>query len=300
MFEEVPRERRGLARLLPVQRVVLGPFVLGGGMLVAVLGGSVAVAAAATVLTASAIGSSDLPARPGPVMAPSTSSETPVSARQSPARHLPARPATSQQSAPPPATAAYLGAAGDSGATGAPEATSAARPSSSAATGPAVGNTAAPSTPSPASTPPVTGPRGNAVIHVNGYDHASGRLAYQFATRKPHGGAAGRDLYLISGKQTFTAALDPAATVISGGSICPPAGNACTPDQVISAADYGFFAEVAIDAAGVLRSIIEVGDQSADTKVTPVPSATAQPDGSRRERPDSSSPTAGASPAAHS
>lgn len=305
MFEEVPCERHGLARLLPVRHVVLGPFVLGGGMLVAALGGSVAVAAAATMITASAIGSdNDLPARPGHVVPPSTSSEESVSARRSPVR-LPARPVASQRFTTSPAAGVTThngvagggGGAGGAGIAGGPSMSSVASPSSAAGSG-AAERTAAPYTAAGSPTPSASGPLGNAVIRVSGYDQASGRLVYQFATVRPRAGADGRDQYLVSDRQSFSAPLAPSVTITSGGGICPPAGSACTPDQVIRAAESGFFAVVAIDTAGVLRSITEVGGEPATVQLSPVPSINAQSDGSRSELADDSSPTPSASPTA--
>lgn len=61
MFEEVPPRRRGIAGMT-ARRVVLGPFVVGGGVLLAAIGGSVAVAA--TVITASTLRLSDVPPSP--------------------------------------------------------------------------------------------------------------------------------------------------------------------------------------------------------------------------------------------
>ncbi|HEY0167081.1 MAG TPA: hypothetical protein VGB75_08570 [Jatrophihabitans sp.] len=290
---------------MPIRRVVLGPFVLGGGMLVAALGGSLAVAAAATVITASAIGSDDLPARPGHAVAPSASqhaasSGKSVAARRSAAPHRPASPTTGRQSQIPPPAGLLTspGAAGGGsvpGVAGAPALSSVAR---QLATTPATSRAGSPSASAPAGSPSLTptpspsGPLGNAVIHVSGFDQSSGRLAYQFATVKPRAAADGGDLYLISDSQTFTAALAPSAVVISGGSICPPAGSTCTLDQLIRAADAGFFAQAAIDATGVLRSIIEVGDQPiAAAKLPPVPSASATQDNSRWQRSSSSSPS---------
>ncbi|MEO7260631.1 MAG: hypothetical protein ABI047_05155 [Jatrophihabitantaceae bacterium] len=305
MFEEVPRERRGVARMLPIRRVVLGPFVLGGGMLLAALGGSVAVAAAATMITASALGSDDLPARPSQAVAASSSPQASLSARQLPARR-PVTPATGQPSSAPSSAALERGAAGGTGAAGGASATGGPGltgiPVQTATVGPPASDrrpTAAPSTPagSPTPAPSSSPPLGNALIHVSGYDQASGRLAYQFATVTPQGGVDGGDLYLISGPDTFTAVLATSVTITSGGSICPPAGSMCTPDQVIRAAAFGFFAEVAIDAAGELRSIIEVGDQSVAAKLLPVPSTTPTPQNSRRANSRSSSPPPSASPA---
>lgn len=77
MFEEVPRKRRGIARVT-ARRVVLGPFVLGGGMVLAAVGGSVAVAA--TVLTASTIVLSDVPPSPQHTSDNQTASTSAVSA----------------------------------------------------------------------------------------------------------------------------------------------------------------------------------------------------------------------------
>jgi hypothetical protein len=128
------------------------------------------------------------------------------------------------------------------------------------------------------------------VIRVSGYDQGRARLVYQFATVRPHAGVDGADLYLISDRQSFTAALAPTITIISGGGICPPAGSTCTPDELIQAADSGFFANVAIDAAGVLRSIIELGDEPPSAKSSPAPSTSSQLDGNRRGRPSISPP----------
>ncbi|MDQ1739661.1 MAG: hypothetical protein QOE53_1313 [Pseudonocardiales bacterium] len=277
MFEEVPRERRGVARLLPLRRVVLGPFVLGGGMLLAAVGGSVAVAAAATMITASAIGSDDAPARPSHPGASASSTQQTLAARRPPVRH--------QRPTPVAPTAAGLATvarpSGPAPAAG-PGSTSAAlpAPSPAATTRPpdrSAGPTATPSSPvssaSPTPAPPTSAPLGNAVIHVSRYDQASERLAYQFAAVQPGAGIGGRDLYQVIDSDTFTAALAPSVTITSGGGICPPAGSACTVDQLIGAADSGFFAVVAIDARGELRSIIEVGDQSPAPKLIPGPGA---------------------------
>ncbi len=73
--------------------------------------------------------------------------------------------------------------------------------------------------------------------------------------------------------------LAPAASIVSGGTLCPPAGSACTPAQLIAAAGAGFFAEVAIDVTGTLRSVVEVGEQPGIAKLAPVPSTSAAPAG---------------------
>jgi len=286
MFEEVPRERHGVARLLPVRRVVLGPFVLGGGMLLATLGGSVAVAAAATVITASALGSNDLPARPGHPAASATSHQPPPATRAPAHHHSGLPPVAPQSSAEHPAgvtaTAGVTGktrAVGQGVTDGSASARVSLPPSASLPAGSAAvaRPTAPPSSASPTPAAPSSGPLGNAVIHVSGHDPATGRLAYQFATVQSGAGSGGGDRYVVSDPQTFTAALAPSAIIVSGGGICPQAGSACTPDQVIGAADSGFFAEVAIDAAGALRSIVEVGYQQPTAKLLPIPTTPALP-----------------------
>ena len=291
MFEEVPRERRGMARLVPVRRVVLGPFVLGGGMLLATLGGSVAVAAAAaTMFTASAIRSDDVPDRPGhPVSSPGSTQQT-LSAKRSPARHRTATPVAASTAAAHHNGVAWPSGSGVPGSAdassgpgwaGGPGSASVAPPAPAATVtaGPPARMTSpatAPSSPAatPTAEPSSSAPAGNAVIHVSGYDQSSKRLAYQFASVQPGAGVDGGDLYQVLDSDTFTAALAPSVTITSGGGICPPAGAACTPDQLIQAAGSGFFAVVAIDARGELRSVIEVGDQAVAPKLTPAPSAT--------------------------
>lgn len=293
MFEEVPAERRGVARLLPVRRIVLGPFVLGGGMLLATVGGSVAVAAAAaTMITASAIGANDAPARPGHPVSSASSPQQPLAARRPPAHHQRATPV-----APPEGGLTTVTRPSGPAPAAAPRSTSAALPApvQITATRPPVGSsalTAPPSSPasSPSPTPSTSAPLGNAVIHVSGYDQTSGRLAYQFAVQA---GGDGGDQYEISDSDTFTAALAPSITITSGGGICPPAGAACTRDQLIQAAGSGFFAVAAIDAQGDLRSIVEVGFQSPSPKLAPAPSSS---DSNRGSQPGGPSPTASSTP----
>jgi hypothetical protein len=268
-------------------------------MLLAALGGSVAVAAAATVLTASAIGS-DVPPRPDHVVTPASSHPT-VAVPHT--KHLAARPATTAAVATAgrstPVPGAGIGGPSSHPARPAPTSTA---PAESSAAFPA-GSAAVSSVPAPATSavpstaPSSSGPRGNAVIHVSGYDQDSGRFDYQFATAVPQ--AAGVGGYLISGPQTFTAALAPSATITSGGSLCPPAGSSCTPQQLIAAADSGFFAEVAIDVTGALRSVVEVGDQAATPKKLPGPSTATTPPGHSGRR-SSGSPQPTASPTASS
>jgi hypothetical protein len=132
-----------------------------------------------------------------------------------------------------------------------------------------------PAAPAPSS----SGPLGNAVIHFSGYDPATGRFSYQFAAVDPDGAGDDGSGYLVSSPDTYGAALAPAATIVSGGSICPPAGSVCTPDQLIAAVGSGVFAEVAIDTTGLLRSVFEVGEQPATARLVPAPSGSATPAG---------------------
>ena len=307
MFEEVPRERRGLARWLLVHpvgfdRIALrplsvGPFVLGGGVLLAAVGGSVAVAAAATVLTASAIGSNDVPPRPQHVVAAAGSSHA------APARSQLARPGHAASSSHPPAAAGAPSAAAASGAG------ASAGPARTAGTATRAGTTSTAATPTrspagpsatagPTSGGPVgpapssSAPLGNAVVHFSGYDPATGRFSYQFAAADPSGTSGDSSGYLVSNPDTYTAALAPTASIVSGGSICPPAGSACTPDELIAAAEAGVYAEVAIDATGTLRSVVEVGEQLASAQAAPGPDTSASPATSRSAHPGRRAPGA--------
>lgn len=281
MFEEVPRERRGIARLL-ARPVVLGPFVVGTGMLVAALGGSVAVATAATVITASAIGSTDLPARPGhPVIpAAASSSHLHAAATKRSSAH-PAMPTASATPRPAPSDAAAPTQSG-AGSGGNLVQTSSQEPPASALNGGSA-NPSSPASSSPVSgaassavaSPAGSGPLGNALVYFTGYDPVSGRIAYQFATRQPD--SAGSVLYRVSGSDSFTATVANSITITSGGTLCHPAGGSCTKNQLFDAAKSGFFAEVAVDAAGALRSVVEVGQLPPIAKLAPAPSAGASP-----------------------
>jgi hypothetical protein len=143
-------------------------------------------------------------------------------------------------------------------------------------------------------------PLGNAVIHVSGYDQAGERLSYQFASVRSGAGIDGGELYQVLDSHTYTAALAPSMTITSGGGICLPAGSACTRDQLIGAADSGFFAVAAIDARGALRSLVEVGRQSATPKLTSAPSTAPAGGNSRWIHPGRTSPAPSASPSATS
>jgi hypothetical protein len=303
MFEEVPRERRGVARLL-ARPVVLGPFVVGSGMLVAALGGSVAVATAATVITASAIGSTDLPARPGHPLAPATSSHQHTTAITRSSAHHAGTPSATPR--PSPSDAAV---AGPPGAGSAPVGNGVRTSSHKVPAGPQAAATRPSATPSsaavsvpgsPVASPSRSGPLGNALVYFTGYDRASGRIAYQFATRQPDA-ASGAARYRVIDAATFTATLAKSVTITSGGTLCPPAGSSCTSNQLLNAAKYGFFAEVAIDAAGALRSVVEVGQPLAIAKGTPtaspsLDSGSPAPSTGRQLSPLSSSPTPATSP----
>jgi hypothetical protein len=254
LFEEIPRQRRGLA-WLPARRVVLGPFVLGGGVALAALGGSVAVAA--TVITASTIGLSDLGhSHPRKVVAAASSSQ------QQP-RSQPPVHATNEASA--------AGKPGSGSTTGTPSvrppgppatvppAQSTASPTPRSPSAPAVagptGGTSAPG--SSSATPSPSQPAGNATIWVSGYDSPSLSVLFQYARVQHGAGSDGGDLYSIDSPATYRAGLARAVTIVSGRTLCPPAGNRCTSSQLIAAAPNGFYAEVGIDADGSLQSVIE-------------------------------------------
>lgn len=275
MFEEVPRSRRGLAGW-STRRIVLGPFAIGGGVLLAAVGGSVAVAA--TVFTATTMVTSDVPPRqlqqpvtvvsaghrghPGLSATASrgTATRAPSSAGGSTAPvQLPSGPLTvaERQSAgsatlPTPATTAAgsgLAASISSAPTGA----------GSASTTPSATPTASPS-----------GPAGNAVVYVNGYDQASHRVLFEFATvsAEPDGG----DQYTVSSPQQFSSSIADDLTITSGGQLCPPAGSSCTLAELIAGAQAGFYAEVAIDAGAALHSVLEL-----DASVAPQSSSSGSP-----------------------
>lgn len=250
MFEEVPRRRFGLARLLG-RRVVLGPFVIGGGVLLATIGGSVALAA--TVITASSMAVNDLPpkATDHPVL-PEVGSRgaARVTGSTTPDRHTAASPTWSVPNLPwnGPVQLTSRAAAAPTRSPG-----PATRPATAA---PPPRSSSPTPTPAPSASP--SGPAGNAVIHLSGYDQTSGQLQFEFATAEHGAGAGGSDLYSISSPRQFSAAIAPGISITSAGSICPPTGSSCTVGQLIAEAGSGFFAEAAIDADGQLRSVIEV------------------------------------------
>lgn len=265
MFEEVPRKRRGIAGVT-ARRVVLGPFVLGGGMVLAAVGGSVAVAA--TVITASTIVLSDVP----PLSHPKAH-ET-VAATTIPVATDPATAAVRTASA---------GSAPRSGThrtalAGAPATTTDPRSSDDLAS--ATPSTT-PGSSSPALPPPITRPERNALVYVSGYDAGTGHIRYEFADIGT--ASDGRPRYRVSSPQRFSAGIAASVVVISGGTVCPPADSRCTRAQLIAASARGFFAEVAIDSSGQLRAVIEQAGTAAPaapdrSAASPSPSVSASVD----------------------
>jgi hypothetical protein len=270
MFEEVPRERRGFAGLT-ARRVVLGPFVIGGGVLALALGGSVAIAA--SVITVSTIGLNDLPPqRPGTHVIVATPTAAPKAQRvpgSSTGSAVPGRPSGQQPGAPSPRPSKNdLKSA----------------PSQSAPvvspTSPVGSGTPSASTPTPTPSPSVTPskPVGNALVFIFGYDTGSKQIKFAYAVTQPGAGPNGSDLYTVNDPHPYSAGIATDIQITSGGTICPPAGSTCTSQQLISAAasSDGFFAEVAIDADGELRVVVErdSAPSAADAQLTPAPTVT--------------------------
>ncbi|MGX7680909.1 hypothetical protein ACSMXN_18640 [Jatrophihabitans sp. DSM 45814] len=234
--------------------MVLGPFVIGGGVVLATLSGSVAVAAA-TVITASTIGLPDL--------GPSHGSSHVVAVHTS----------TKGSNAPGAPTTGTSAKGQDQSASAAAQASFVASPpwSSSAAANLAYGQvSSAPAaslptphgpantgTGRPAPSESAEGPAGNAIVFIDGYNGAHATVSFEYATIRPGAGRDGQDLYLVESKRTYSAGLAPDISIVSGSTICPPAGSLCTPAELVAASTTGFFAEVGIDAGGVLRSVIE-------------------------------------------
>jgi hypothetical protein len=245
MFEEVPRTRRGLAGLA-ARHIVLGPFLI-VGVLLAAVGGSVAVAA--TVITSSATRSDVPPPARHPVAVASSSTHRPASAHP--------RPATTDPSSSNPVAAPAN-----------PVESSSRPPAASSTSSEPAGSTPA-SSAVPQASPSLSpsGPAGNAIIHVTGFDPSGKRMHFQFAEVSYGTGPGGSDVYQVSTTRQYSATLADDLTITSGGLICPPAGSSCSTDQLIAAADTGFFAIAAIDPADQLHSIIEV--DNVDTSFGP-------------------------------
>lgn len=278
MYEEVPRNRRGLASYLGVsrltaRRIVLGPFVIGGGVLLTAVGGSVAVAA--TVLTATTlhagIHASDLPPHPHQPPAATVSS---ISAGRS-AAHASSHPAAGRAPAVTPplrpaATTAPRSAPSTPASLGQVEA-------SPAASMTIFGSTTTSGTPAPtASRAPSSSPSpaGNALVYVSGWDAGRRQLQFEFASVSNGTGPQHSDVYSVASPRQYTATLAADLRVVSGGQICPPAGSVCSIDQLIAAAEHGFFAEVAIDPTPALHSILERDNLSQYAPSQPTPSPT--------------------------
>ena len=297
MFEEVPRRRSGFAGL-SARRIVLGPFVVGSGVLLATVGGSVAVAA--TVFTASAIHVSDSAPRhvAAPVIAASTSRHpapaVPHSApatTTAPATTAPAR-VTSHgvTTAPPPIVVAV------------PPATSASRTVPGTAVAPATTSASAPSRSGSAGAPTPTHPDpvGNALIYLSDYDAGTKLLQFEYAERLPDG-ADGNPSYQVSSPRGFTAGLADTVVITSGGTVCGRAGNVCTPAELISAVrSAGLFASVGVGAGGVLQSVVELPDRTGAGQINPapVPSASAPSTAPSGATSPSATPSATPSPSA--
>lgn len=261
MFEEVPPARRGLVGLR-FRRVAFGPFAIGGGLALLAIGGSVAVAA--TVFTATSLGSShagnsDTPAHPKPVLAPATTASRTVAAGGGVGS---ASAASAPSSAPATAKAPTVTAPG--GPVSLPSAglswTAPVRIAPSTTPVPSAGSYA----PTPA--PTTNGPSGNALVYLTGYNHGSQQLVFQYASRLAGGG------YQVSSPTHYHAGLATGLTITSGGTLCPPAGSSCTVAQLIAGAQRGFFAEVALDPAAEFEAITEVNDAS--VQAVPAPSPT--------------------------
>jgi hypothetical protein len=118
-------------------------------------------------------------------------------------------------------------------------------------------------------------------VYLSSYDRDTKRLRFSYAVVQRGAAADGGDLYVVDDPAQYTAGLASAVQITSGGGICGPAGSTCTPDQLIAATGAGLFAEVAIDADGNLKIVVEkaAGAKLADTQAWPSasPSATTSP-----------------------
>ena len=256
MFEEVPPVRRGLAGLR-FRRVAFGPFAIGGGLALLAIGGSVAVAA--TVFTATSLGSAhpgnnDVPAHRQPVVAPTSRTSTASTAGSPSSSGVTS--ATRTAVPPVPASAMRSG--------------SVKPPSWSAPRQIVPPGTRVPSAGRYSPVPEASsgGPAGNALVYITGYSRGDRQLVFQFATQESGS-------YQVSSQTHYHAGLAAGLTIISGGTLCPPAGSSCTVAELIAAAPAGFFAEVALGPADEFESIVEV--DNATNQAIPAPSPS--PDG---------------------
>ncbi|MCW2539264.1 MAG: hypothetical protein JWN95_989 [Frankiales bacterium] len=288
MFEEIPRRRRRLPSLT-ARRVALGPFVVGSGVLLAMLGGSVALAA--TVITASSLGftNSAPPHAQQSVTAAASNHQRathktsanggtkaggqPVGSAAGSSTPAVGSAGSAPSAGSTPAAGPRLLVPGTSGLSGVPASTSVNSaagaipgppPTYSAATstnpsawgsslpspGPMVSGT---TIPTPGGSAP-SSPSGNAIVYFTGWDQAAGRLDFEYASASS---TVGGVQYAVSSTRIFSAGVAGEVNVISAGTLCPPAGSNCTLAQLISGAERGFFADVAIDQTGILWSVIE-------------------------------------------
>lgn len=269
MFEEVPRTRRGLAAYLGVsqltaRRIVLGPFVIGGGVLLAAVGGSVAVAA--TMITASTIRANDVPPHPRePIVVPSSSAAGKAVPHSSSSHRTTAASVepSDVRPAPPVRPSAVASRSVPSSSFTAPSAPSSA-PTSVSASG-------TPTLSVPSSTP---SPAGNAIVYVSAWDADTHRLVFEFATVSIGTGPQHSDVYSLASSTQYTATLADDLRVISGGKLCPPAGSTCTVEQLIAGAANGFFAELAIDPSSAVHQVTERDNVSQYAPTQPQPSPT--------------------------
>jgi hypothetical protein len=289
MFEEIPRPRRGVARLTG-RRYLLSPHGLGAGIALTLVVVGTSVLLAATVITVGLAGDGGASGtlnnhRNSPRDAASGSNGliSPASATEY------ALPASSGRSAAPgsdpgSSTASqapgwFAGQAGSSFAAGG----SATMPGSASrsAGSSRIWAQAAGSSSGPVGAPSASGTtddEGNALVYVLGYSDPDVLYRYAAVRQDPDG----QDNYTISGSMIYRAPLAPSATITSGSTLCPPSGSACTVEDLIAASVDGFYAEFAIDTDGVVRAVSEKdrdGPNSNGSTDSDAPAVTAQPSG---------------------
>lgn len=263
MFEEVPRDRRRFAGLsrrgfaLSRRGITLGPFFVGGGVVLAMVGGSVALAA--SVITASTIHTSGVPLKPDKVVVASTSAARPSSAATP--SSTPVKTVGSSASRPVPRQTQSRIATSQV----APHST---LPVAGLPTPVHVQVNPNSDTPTAHASPSMSGPIGNALIYVSGYDSATSRIVFEYASVERGAGVGGSDLYHVSSPEQYTAYIAIGISITSHGKICQPAGSSCTVADLISAAQTGFFANAAIDSSAQLESIVELENVVAAPQIT--------------------------------
>lgn len=252
------------------RRVAVGPFVVGGGVALAALSGSVALAA--TLITASTIHIvTSSPSHSRHVLAAST-----APANRADGRTIESGAANGARQQ------VRTGAGSGAGPTTLPSSHSTGQHRSNAPIAPF-----APTQPagrpqsdaqasSPVAAPSTSGPAGNAVIFLDGYEPASSSLLFRYATVTTGAGPDGSDVYSDgSSTKQYRTQLANGASIVSGSTMCPPAGNRCSPSQLFSAASAGMYAEVAIDPRGQLESVLERDNVPGNRSAAPAPSASA-------------------------